>query len=135
MDMSVGLLQERSRHVALKLSLNGVVIPWASGVIKQEGWTHTAYSSTTSNNNSWNNYPSQLDSTPVLDVVPVEFDLLYSRGADSQRVIGLRRGANVLEVSLVDTGGGGEPIRPLTLAEVRLTVRYKPHAQKPVARL
>ena len=134
--MDVGL-QERKGLVTLKLSLNGVAIPWGNGEIKQEGWNHTAYSSTTSNNNSWNNYPSELEDTPILGVVPVEFDLLCI-AADSKGVIGLRRGDNLLEVSLVDSGGGAggrEPMRPLTLAEVRLTIRYKQHAPGTVARL
>ena len=108
----------------MKLALNGATIPWERGLVKQAGdWSHTTYAP----DNSWNNYPSELEDTPLRGVVPVEFDLLY-KGAGPQRVIGLRRGANVLEVSLVDeTGEDGEgwPTQPLMLAEVRLVVRYK----------
>ena len=70
------------------------------------------------NDNSWNNYPSMLEDVPLVDVVPVEFQLLLPQG-----VIGLRKGANVLEVSLVDNRANGEgerrPMAPITLAEVR----------------
>ena len=101
-----------------------MTIPWESGLFQQVGnWSHTAYAP----GNSWNNYPSRLEDTPLAGVVPVEFDLLY-KGMGSPRVIGLRRGANVLEISLVD-GTGQDGRRPLTLAEVRLVVRYKPTAR------
>lgn len=70
---------------------------------------------------SWASDPSQLDNL-ALDVAPIEFELLGATG-----VVGLREGANVLEVSLRD---GGEA-RTLGLGEVRLVFRYKQPAQQP----
>ena len=119
------------------MSLNGVTIPWDTGEVKQVGsWSHTTYASgdttTASNDNTWNNYPSRLEDTPMNGIVPVEFSLLHG-GAGSQRVIGLRRGNNMLEVSLIDDGK--RPVRPLTLAEVRLVIRYENRAHDAPARL
>ena len=130
-------VQTRERHTTLKVSLNGVTIPWDTGEVKPVGsWNHTAYASggatTGSNDNTWNNYPSRLEDTPMNGVVPIEFSLLHG-GAGFQRVIGLRRGNNMLEVSLVDDGK--RPVQPLTLAEVRLVVRYESRAHKVAARL
>ena len=66
------------------------------------------------------------------NIVPIEFNLVH-RGAGSQRVIGLRRGNNMLEVSLIDDGK--RSMQPLTLAEVRLVVRYKNRAHQAAVRL
>ena len=69
---------------------------------------------------------------PMNNIVAIEFSLVHG-GAGFQRVIGLRRGINMLEVSLIDDGK--RPVQSLTLEEVRLVVRYKNRAHQAAARL